>query len=261
MWSSHVDHTAPFARPAPGVGRTAAQPSALLAGTAAGMWRGAVPGTLHAVPWEVLNPASRAPRRLADRGECRTSASESLSGRAPAVPHCETPPRGAPPTRANTGPTRASPRRDAHQPPASAQPAQAHSDLPGPVHPPRAPETHPLAHLSTPHQPHPHVRQFDHHPLAKPPHSRSTHPSSVLAPPPHPHSPDSCFRPGPALARPVVFCSTPRPCAPDLHIRAPSRERHPQHPSPRGRTASHQFLSESLTRLEALRTLCQQALT
>jgi hypothetical protein len=94
-----------------------------------------------------------------------------------------------------------------------------------------------------------------------PPHSRCAQPSFASVPCPHPRPCGSCFRPVPTVARPVAFRSTSRPYAPDLHTRALPSVRHPQHPSPRGRTVSHQFLSESLTRLEALRTLCQQALT
>lgn len=154
---------------------------------------------------------------------------------------------------------------------------------------PATPEPAPLTHLQTPPSPpnpladarpgppprvpsrpdhtqhHPCVRQFGQHSLAKahptPPHSRCAQPSFASVPCPHPRPCGSCFRPVPTVARPVVFRSTSRPYAPDLHTRALPSARHPQHPSPRGRTVSHQFLSESLTRLEALRTLCQQALT
>ncbi|SFF16323.1 hypothetical protein SAMN02787118_104183 [Streptomyces mirabilis] len=57
MWCGHVDHANPLASPAPGVGRTAAQLSTLLAGIAAGMRRGAVPGPLQVLPCEVFNSA------------------------------------------------------------------------------------------------------------------------------------------------------------------------------------------------------------
>lgn len=206
MWSRHVDHAAPPARPAP--------------------------GTLHAVPCEVLNFASRAPRRSADQGEHRTNPSRPPSARAQPAPVGTAHPGPSRPTRARPGP--------------------------------RAPETHPLPTSPPPTPP---TRK----PVRPPPPSETPPPNPLTLGPPtpppppprpsHPHPRGSCFRPGPALARPVVFCSTPRPHAPDLHIQAPPRGRHLQHPSPRGRTASHQFLSESLTRLEALRTLCQQALT
>jgi hypothetical protein len=181
-------------------------------------------------------------------------------------------PHTVPPTGANAGPARASRRRDAHQPsriadapPRPRAPAPTRADT-GPTRPdPRAPEAHPLCTSPPPTIP---TRTYasstttpSRKPAPQPPPTRSTHPSSAPAAPPHPHPHGRCFRPGPTLARPVAFRSTLRPRAPDLHIQAPRRGRRPQHPSPRGRTASHQFLSESLTRSEALRTLCQQALT
>jgi hypothetical protein len=149
--------------------------------------------------------------------------------------------------------------RPSHQP---ADPAE-------PTEPPSARPSRPTAPASAPRpdhpQHHPRVSQFDQHPLAKahppPPHSRCAQPSFASVPRPHPRPCGSCFRPVPMVARPVDFRSTSRPYAPDLHTRALPSARHPQHPSTRGRTVSHQFLSESLTRLEALRTLCQQALT
>lgn len=123
MWSRHVDHAAPPARPAP--------------------------GTLHAVPCEVLNSASRAPRRSADQGEHRTNPSRPPSARAQPAPV-----------------------------------GTAHPGLPGPIQAHPSPRNPPPAHLPTP-PPTPPTRK----PVRPPPPSETTPPNPLTLGPPTPPPP------------------------------------------------------------------------
>lgn len=198
-----------------------------------------------AAPWPAIAAGARAQSPEPSTGTGSGSGTAGPHPHNPAANHAPTPPGTAP----------------AHLPePHHAPTATQPSNRPA-ARPLNRPAVRPL-NRPPPHRPRgeppAHLRQFG------PPPRLESHPSTPHAqfhPVPLSGPTPDCFQPRSHPARPAVSCPVRRPCAPDLRTRAPSTGRCPGRAPPCSRTASHQFLSESLTRLKPLRSLCQQALT